>query len=145
MYLVKVRDRFLTHPRNAKVVRSPYRGHTIQDGQAMKVDIIGANQWSQIDQLALGENALVPGSQAWQDQRRTNEDLIRSSKKNEDFTLEEILKIEAAGTRECDLDVALSELSTILETKLLPLVRSLNSEAVFQNKWFQCDCGEPYP
>jgi hypothetical protein len=121
-FLVKLRDRFLSHVQLAGVRRGQRGGWSLPERGQLARDIVALHSWSSEDLRALGPKALDIGSSEWEAQRRSNEQLIVSRKRNEDLTREELDGLYAAGVRECNLEVALSQLSQILWDSVLPLV-----------------------
>jgi hypothetical protein len=124
LFLVKLRDRFLSHVQLAGVRRGQRAGWSIGERGQLHRDVVALHSWTSEELRALGQNALTIGSSGWETQRVANEQLVLSRKRNENFTQAELAGLQAAGVRECDLEAALSQLAIVLQEHLLPaLVR----------------------
>jgi hypothetical protein len=80
----------------------------------------------------LGSHTPQSGSPAWEEQRKRNEELILSKKRNEHFTPEELYNLMAVGVRECNIDLALHQLGAWLELHVLPLITKESDQAIRQ-------------
>lgn len=61
-FLVKVRDRFLSHVQLSGVRRGAGRGWTLPEAGYLHRDVVALNSWSAEDLRALGPNAAAIGS-----------------------------------------------------------------------------------
>lgn len=123
-FLVKIRDRFLSHVQLAGVRRGQGGGWSLPEAGYLHRDVVALNSWSAEDLRALGPHAIVIGSPEWQAQRKINEELVLSGKRNEAFTSQELAGLRAAGVRECDLELVHQQLASILSTEVLPLLKA---------------------
>lgn len=129
-YMVKIRDRFLSHVQLSGVRRGRAGGWTLPEQGLLNRDVVALDTWSGEALRALGPHALGVGTPQWQAQRNANEQLILSNKQNEKFTAEEIARLRAAGVRECDVELALRQLGTLLLDSALPIVQSETDRAI---------------
>jgi hypothetical protein len=134
-YLVKIRDRFLSHNRLNGVIRSAYRGLSVPEHGPLQRDMFSLNAWSSEDLRALGDRALNIGSPSWIELRKKNEKLILSSKRNDQFSRDEIVDLMAAGARECQLELALLQLSRMLDSELIPIIIQETKIAIENYEW----------
>ncbi len=134
-YLVKVRDRFMSHVQLSRVTRGGYRGLGIPERGFLQRDMVALNRWSAEDLQALGEHAMELGSVPWTEQRRRNEELILSRTRNEHFTKDQMLDLMAAGVRECHLELALIQLGELLQTRVLPIIEKETDRAIGNFPW----------
>jgi len=125
-FLVKIRDRFLSHVQVAGVRKGQGAGWSLPEVGYLHRDVVALNSWSAEDLRALGPHAVAIGSPEWQAQRAINERLVLSGKRNEDFSPQELAGLKAAGVRECDLELVQQQLASLLSSALMPL---LNAEA----------------
>ena len=121
-YLVKVRDRFLSHGQLSGLARSADRGWVLPDRGFLRRDAVSLSVWSSTDLRALGNMALIVGSPAWTARRQANETLVLSSKRSEKFTEKDLQSLAAAGVRECDVELALHQLGGVLTSDVLPII-----------------------
>jgi hypothetical protein len=137
-FLVKVRDRFLSHVQLSGVRRGQAGGWSLPETGYLHRDVVALSSWSAEDLRALGPNAVAIGSREWEAQRRINEELVLSAKRNEDFTQQELSGLLAAGVRECNLELVHQQLADLLKTQLMPLITSETQRAVGEfgfEKW----------
>lgn len=128
-FLTKVRDRFFAHVQLAGVQRGHRGGSALPAQGFLALDVIALNSWSSEDLRALGSQSLTIGSSEWEEQRRANEQLTLSEKRNERFTQCEIQALHASGVRECNLPLALHELGEFLLNAGIPLIREETQRA----------------
>jgi len=136
-YLVKVRDRFLSHVQLSGLARGAGCGWSIPRRGFVDRDVVSLSSWSADQIRALGKRALQIGSPAWGEQRRRNEQLVLSRKRNESFTNDELLDLMAAGVRECRLELALQQLSEILDRGVLPIIEHETQQALEVFGWWR--------
>lgn len=129
-FLVKVRDRFLSHVQLSGVRRGQGRGWSLPESGYLDRDVVALNSWSSEDIRSLGPHALTIGSSEWEAQRRANEELVLSGKRNEDLTQQELAGLFAAGVRECDLKSVLPQLADLLAIRLMPLIVAESDRAI---------------
>jgi hypothetical protein len=134
-YLVKIRDRFISHVQLSGVARRADHGYLLPQRGFLRRDVVSLNAWGPDDLRALGDHALEIGSAEWSQQRRRNEDLVLSSKRNKDWTPEERQGLLAAGVRECDLELAIQQLADILSKRALPIVQKHTQRMVDVYGW----------
>lgn len=134
-FLVKVRDRFLSHVQLSGVARGLGRGWRMPERGLLERDIVALSSWSAEDLRALGGRALEIGSPAWEEQRRRNEQLVLSKKRNEDFTQDDHVGLMAAGVRECQIELALHQLADLLNERVVPLVVAESDRAIREFQW----------
>ncbi|HYX27333.1 MAG TPA: hypothetical protein VE863_02105, partial [Pyrinomonadaceae bacterium] len=131
LYIAKTRDRFLSHPQSGGVMRKPRRSISIPyDGGPVEGSIAGLNSWGPIsrEQYLQFLNLAPPIDE--EGERRTNEQLCLSHKRNEQFSEPEVVRLKAFGLREPNLTKALAELSDLLQTDALPKIDALYEQAV---------------
>jgi hypothetical protein len=146
LFLVKVRDRFLSHVRLSGVGPKSRRGYALQENGLVRLDVVALSSWSYDEVLMLGNRSLEIGSpewheqwdEQWDEQRERNEELILSKKKNEDFTQDDITNLMAAGVRECELELALNQLGSLLEIHVLPIIEQESDKAIQRFKCILC-------
>jgi hypothetical protein len=129
-YMVKVRDRFLSHVQLSGVRRGQAGGWALPEHGMLNRDVVALSAWSAEALRALGPHAVGVGTPQWEAQRKANEQLILSNKPNEKFIPEEIARLRAAGVRECDLELALRQLGRLLADSALPIVESETNRAI---------------
>jgi len=129
-FLVKVRDRFLSHVQLSGVRRGQGGGWSLSETGYLHRDVVDLSSWSAEDLRALGTNAVSIGSRDWEAQRRANEELLLSGKRNEDFTQQDLAGLFAAGVRECDLNLVHQQLANLLTAHLMPLIRTEAEQAI---------------
>jgi hypothetical protein len=122
LFLVKLRDRFLSHVQISGVRKGPRAGWSIGDRGQLSRDVVALHSWTSEELRVLGRSGFTIGSPEWEAQRRDNEQLVISRKRNENFTPAELAGLYAAGVRECDLEAALAQLATVLQERLLPVL-----------------------
>lgn len=121
-FLVKLRDRFLSHVQLAGVRRGQRGGWSLPERGQLSRDVVALHSWTSEELRALGPKALEIGSPEWEAQRHANAQLVVSRKRNEEFTTAELDGLSAAGVRECDLEAALNQLSEVLRERLFPVI-----------------------
>ena len=129
-FLVKIRDRFLSHVQLAGVRKGHGGGWSLPEIGYLQRDVVALSSWSAEDLRALGPHAVAIGSPEWQARRAINEELVLSGKRNEDFTPQELAGLKAAGVRECDLELVHQQLATLLKTKLMPVLSTEAERAI---------------
>jgi hypothetical protein len=129
-YLVKIRDRFLSHVQLSGVARGPDHGWHMPERGFLQKDVVSLNTWSGEKLRALGEHALQIGSPAWEEQQRRNEQLVLSKRRNESFTQDELLDLIAASVRECRLELALQQFGELLQYSVLPIIEQETCRAI---------------
>ncbi len=134
-FLVKVRDRFLSHVQLSGVMRGSRHAFSVPMRGFLERDVVALSSWFSEDLRALGKRALQLGSPAWEEQRRRNEELVLSKKGNEDFTQDELVGLMAAGVRECELELALHQLAELLNMQVVPLIVSEADKAILEFQW----------
>lgn len=134
-YLVKVRDRFLSHVQLSSVARDPDRGWHKPKRGFIERDVVSLSSWTSSELRELDEHALKFGSPEWKKKRRQNEKLVLSKKRNEDLTKNELLDLMVAGVRECRLELALNQLATLMESDVLPIIEQETRRAIEEFGW----------
>ena len=129
-YLVKIRDRFFSHVQLSGVRRGKAEGWALPDAGYLRRDVVKLSSWSPEDQRFLGPLALEIGSTEWHERRRENKALVLSSKRNEEFTPDELGHLLAAGVRECDLVAVHNQLGELLLSDLLSIVVAESDRSV---------------
>ncbi len=142
-YMTKVRDRFLAHSRLTGVARGVGRGHEMPERGFLRRDVVALSGWTHEDIRALGDRALRVGSLGWEAQRRLNEELVLSRKRNEEFTPDEKIGLMAAGIRECEPERALEQLAALGERKLLPIIAAATQTAIEAFGWERWELDGP--
>lgn len=124
MFLLKVRDRFLSHPQLAGASRGGRGGVGVpfDETRRLTYDMIALNSWSADEDRSLGFDPETTPPDVRTRMREENEKLVLSPKRNEQFTNDEITRLRYAGVRECDLETVAVELSQLLEQELMPIL-----------------------
>jgi hypothetical protein len=118
-YAVKVRDRFLAHPVLCGVAPNAFRGKAIPcDGGMTRCDIASLNQWDPITRNAYLSRLRMAEPYNIDQVYAENAAIVRSKKRNESLTGEEVLRLKAFGMREPDLSLALVQLAQALMAAL---------------------------
>ncbi len=132
MFLLKVRDRFLSHPQLAGASRGSRGGVGVpfDETRRLTYDMIALNSWSADEDRALGFDPETTPPDVRLRMREENEKLILTPKRNEQFTDDEITRLRYAGVRECDLEKVAVELSQLLEKDLTPVLAAYADEAL---------------
>lgn len=144
-YLLKVRDRFLTHPQLRRIARKGYRGGAVPlrgAGPTLR-DVIGINRWDTESRRYYLSKLGLPADTPIVDQQKSleNEAVIRSARRNEQISEQEIVQIKAFGVREPDIVRAANELAVLLESQALPWIEKIHQSAIDRFKYER----NPYP
>lgn len=132
MFLLKVRDRFLSHPQLAGACRGSRGGIGVpfDERRRLTYDMIALNSWGADEDRALGFDPEITPADVRTTMREENEKLILSPKRNEQFTDEQINRLRYAGVRECDLEKVSIELAELLEKEFAPILARCADEAI---------------
>lgn len=134
-YLVKVRDRFFSHVQLTGLARGPDHGWSQPERGFLRRDVVSHSAWSFEDLRVLGRRALSIGSPEWREQRQQNEALVLSRKRGEDLTRDELQGPMAAGVRECDVELAISQLAELLRGNVLAIVERQTRHMIDEFGW----------
>jgi hypothetical protein len=128
-YLLKARDRFLAHPKLLGIARRANRGGTIPIGEGfLRRDAVNLNTLD-YDRAAVDGRQKQVKSDDWPKERVRNKEIIRTAKRNEKLTPEQITQVMAFGVRDADVEKAVAELATVFKDRFLPIVKELSAEA----------------
>jgi hypothetical protein len=132
MFLLKVRDRFLSHPQLAGASRGSRGGIGVpfDEKRRLTYDMIALNSWGADEDRALGFDPETTIADVRGRMREENEKLILSPKRNEQFTDDEINRLRYAGVRECDLEEVSVELAELLDHELTRVLARYADDAI---------------
>lgn len=132
-YLLRVRDRFLAHPKPLGVARRANRGGSIPVGEGfLQRNAVNLDTLDNARAAADGLTKEVRVGQ-WPEERIKNEETLRSRETNEKLPQEQITRLMAFGIRDPDVPKVIGELAQLLATAFLPIVQEYASEAI--EKW----------
>jgi hypothetical protein len=145
MFLLKVRDRFLSHPQLAGASRGSRGGIGVpfDETRRLTYDMIALNSWAADEDRALGFDPETTPADVRTRMREENEKLILSPKRNEQFSDDEITRLRYAGVRECDLEKVAVELAELLWKELRPILARYADEAMREFGLVQIPRGLP--
>lgn len=132
MFLLKVRDRFLSHPQLLGASRGSRGGIGVPFdlNRRLTYDMIALNSWPADEDRALGFDPETTPADLRIRMREENEQLVLSPKRNEQLTDDEIKRLRYAGVRECDLEKVAEELAQRLENDVRPILARHADEAI---------------
>jgi len=129
-YLCKIRDRFLSHSQYLGVMRRAKTGYSYpyDPGPAL-LPVTGLNQSEPISHDYYLRRLQLPEPVDQSAERVNYEQLVLHKRRNESLAEAEVLRLKAFGVREPDLECALRELASVLESKILPRIREIYQAA----------------